>query len=231
MVCLSNIVFDKTNVPGDSAYGLGHEVLKDMLPDVVPVALAGNPEEFDSAAISLDEDEKLGAMKSPILPGAGKDTIYEPVPPPNTVLTTACSDQARRTPIQVSSLSHKMNSSEVSSGLARKFTEVEGSVKHTAQASYDHANSSLVTMSLNTPSPHPPSKKLKRVQDRHTMLRRSLRRRKYTTTASAEVQVSDENNAEFALGDDQVTYAEAAAHPSWRQAMKKEYDSLMENQT
>jgi hypothetical protein len=32
MVCLSDVVFDETKVPGDSAYGPGHDALKDMLP-------------------------------------------------------------------------------------------------------------------------------------------------------------------------------------------------------
>jgi hypothetical protein len=57
----------------------------------------------------------------------------------------------------------------------------------------------------------------------------SFRRRRHTIAAFAEVKVSDENGAELALGDNPVTYAEAAQIPSWRQAMKQVFDSLMKN--
>jgi hypothetical protein len=128
MVCSSNVVFDETKIPGNSSHYLGHDLLKDMLPN----PLTGNPEEFDSATISLDEEKKLGVMKLPMPPGAEKDTTFEPVPPPNAVLTTAHPDQVAKASSQLQSFSDEVKSSEVSTGQARKFMEFDRRAKPTS---------------------------------------------------------------------------------------------------
>ena len=68
-----------------------------------------------------------------------------------------------------------------------------------------------------------PEKLLKRVQESHQMLRRSLRRRQPAAEAK--------NVSELCLGDDLESYADAVSYTVWRSAMKQEFNSLIENDT
>jgi hypothetical protein len=161
-------------------------------------------------------------MKLPMPPRAGKDTIFEPVPPPNAVLTTSHPDQVAKASSHVPSLPDEVNSSEISTGLSRKFTKFDVSAKPTAQVLNGYIDSELVESTSNTSSLLLPSKKLKCAKDCNTMLRLSLRRRTQTFAASADIKVSHEIDIEFALSDDPVTFSEAAKNCCWRQSMKQE---------